>query len=53
MSASKLRKAVQDNDFEAFSKGVTKAAQPMLKKCMTTWSSTILGSKEEQIDKYF
>ena len=48
MSASKMRQAVIDKNFEAFSKGVTKAAQPYAKK-MYDNLSTILGSKEEQV----
>ena len=51
MSASKMRQAVIDKNFEAFSKGVTKAAQPYAKK-MYDNLSTILGSKEEQIDEF-
>ena len=42
MSASKMRQAVMDNNFEAFSKGVTKAAQPYAKKMFDNLS-TILG----------
>lgn len=50
MSASKMRQAVMDNNFEAFSKGVTKSAQPYAKKMFDNLS-TILGSKEEQVEE--
>ena len=50
MSASKMRQAVMDNNFEAFSKGVTKAAQPYAKKMFDNLA-TILGSKEEQVEE--
>ncbi len=49
MSASKLRKAVQDNDFDAFSKGVTKSAQPYAKKMFDNLS-TILGEEVNELN---
>ena len=49
MSASKLRKAVQDNDFDAFSKGVTKSAQPYAKKMFDNLS-TILGEDVNELN---
>ena len=47
MSASKMRQAVIDNNFEEFSKGVTKAAQPYAKKMFEKLQG-ILGSKQEE-----
>ena len=49
MSASKLRKAVQDNDFDAFRKGVTKSAQPYAKKMFDNLS-TILGEDVNELN---
>ena len=41
MSASKMRQAVIDNNFKAFSKGVTKAAQPYAKKMFDNLSTIL------------
>ena len=52
MSASKMRQAVMDNNFEAFSKGVTKAAQPYAKKMFDNLSTILGGKQEEQVDEF-
>jgi hypothetical protein len=50
MSASKMRQAVVNKDFDSFKKGVTKSAQPFAKKMFDNLS-TILGSTDENLEE--
>ena len=50
MSASKMRQAVINKDFDSFKKGVTKSAQPFAKKMFDNLS-TILGSTDENLEE--